>query len=498
MSVRTAISHYFRPMSSRAAGVTALLVTFLAAVATVLIVIYLVTAFAKYQASEQSDIADSGELPRITDDLVPGTFIEMLSADAERVAVLQQMLAASWHETFVPMALETLTFSYEPDTTKALVNLLEEGTGQDFGEDRDRWFQWWWRQSDSVHSHYSVFKTRLYRALDRRFEPYFERGRETSIRLDEVRWGGVRQDGIPPLRYPTMLGADEADYLDDDDVVFGLAYNGDARAYPKRILAWHEMFIDVIGGEEYAGVYCTLCGAVILYRTVFGGKQHQLGTSGFLYRSNKLMYDKATQSLWSTTLGQPVVGPLVGQGIQLERSFVITTTWGEWRRRHPQSQVLSLETGYQRDYGEGVAYAEYFATDELMFTVPEIDRRLANKAEILALQFPDFTDKTAAIHTEFLKHNPLFHYDLDGQKVVILTDLSGASRVYHASNVVFATYDGDSQLTDTQGREWLLEEESLVAQSGEQTGEIKIARLPAHRAFWFGWQAVHRDSALIM
>ena len=84
------------------------------------------------------------------------------------------------------------------------------------------------------------------------------------------------------------------------------------------------------------------------------------------------MYDQATQSLWSTLLGEPVIGPLVGQCIELKWRSVVTTTWGEWRRRHPDTKVLSLDTGFDRDYGEGVAYQEYFATDQLMFKSPQL------------------------------------------------------------------------------------------------------------------------------
>ena len=91
-----------------------------------------------------------------------------------------------------------------------------------------------------------------------------------------------------------------------------------------------------------------------MYQTEYNGKHHELGTSGFLYRSNKLMYDQETFSLWSTLQGEPVVGPLVGQGIKLKQHHVVTSTWGEWKRRHPKTKVLSLDTGHQRDYGEGV------------------------------------------------------------------------------------------------------------------------------------------------
>jgi hypothetical protein len=103
-------------------------------------------------------------------------------------------------------------------------------------------------------------------------------------------------------------------------------------------------------------VYCTLCGAMIRYDTSVDGVQHELGTSGFLYRSNKLMYDQATKSLWSTLSGTPVVGALVGQGIELRSLYVVTTTWKEWKKRHPNTTVLSLDTGHARDYREGAAY----------------------------------------------------------------------------------------------------------------------------------------------
>ncbi|MEW7279017.1 DUF3179 domain-containing (seleno)protein [Aquimarina sp. 2201CG1-2-11] len=89
------------------------------------------------------------------------------------------------------------------------------------------------------------------------------------------------QDGVPPLRNPTMIRAENARYLNNTDIVFGISINGDTRAYPKRILAWHEMFTDNVGGIDVAGVYCTLCGTVILYKTEKDGVNYELGTSGF-------------------------------------------------------------------------------------------------------------------------------------------------------------------------------------------------------------------------
>jgi hypothetical protein len=184
-----------------------------------------------------------------------------------------------------------------------------------------------------------------------------------------------------------------ADYLKETDIVFGIEVEGEARAYPQRILAWHEMFVDPIAGIPLAGGYCTRCGTVILYETTVGGTHHALGTSGFLYRSHKLNYDQASPSLSSTMEDRPAIGPPSGQNIQLRTRSIVTTRWDEWRRRHPETQVPSLETRYTRDYTAGVAYRSYFDTDDLMSATPFTDKRPANKDEILALFFipPDQT-----------------------------------------------------------------------------------------------------------
>ena len=260
-------------------------------------------------------------------------FLSFFTASPSKDETLQS-IENNWKPEYEVLSIEVAYLLRDPAMSADIIRTLEKKTNQDFGSDFNGWYGWLWGKPDTVPPEYDNFKARLYRLIDPPFKKYFfNRGNTSSIRLDEIRWGGVKQDGIPPLRSPHMLRASEADYLDDDNIVFGIEINGDVRAYPKRILAWHEMFVDTVGGIPVAGVYCTLCGTVILYKTRFNGINHELGTSGFLYRSNKLMYDKATQSLWSTMEGTPVVGPLVGKGIALKFLSVVTTTWGEWRRR---------------------------------------------------------------------------------------------------------------------------------------------------------------------
>ena len=423
---------------------------------------------------------------------VVGEFLLLLLGTDEGKQEALAFVDDQWQPDFTPMLLEVITFNRDPAFGARLVRLLEDKTGRSFGFNINQWQQWLWNQEPLVHPLYAEFKSALYGLIDEKFENYFAADRATTIRLDEVMWGGVKQDGIPPLRNPDMIAAGQADYLSDDNIVFGLAVNGDVRAYPRRILGWHEMFIDEVGGVPVVGVYCTLCGTMILYKTQYDGVNHELGTSGFLYRSNKLMYDKATQSLWNTMWGKPVIGPLAQQDFSLERMSVVTTTWGEWRRRHPSTKVLSLGTGHNRDYSEGAAYRRYFATDELMFQVPKLDTRLKNKDEILGLVFPRYPEQPLAIAADYLAANPLYQDSVGDLRFVVLTDPSGANRVYQVEELNFTRWDGKQTVQDDQGVSWHLDEAQLKATDGRV-----LHRLPAHRAFWFGWFSAYSHTQLV-
>lgn len=431
----------------------------------------------------------------IVRDLVNDAF-SLLIYTSDQGAVDRSFLIidAHWRAEFIPQLLEIMSVPRSNYILQRTIDLLTRKTGQEFGSNLNDWYFWLWNQPEKSLPYYADFKADLYEQIDPRFAKYF-RARQSSarIRLDEVRWGGVLQDGIPPLRDPEMIPASQATYLEDGNIIFGIEINGDVRAYPKRILAWHEMFTDTIGGIDIAGVYCTLCGTIIPYKTSSGGVDYKLGTSGFLYRSNKLMYDQATQSLWSTVRGAPVIGPLVDQGIALEHLSMVTTTWAEWLRRHPDTTVLSLNTGHRRDYGEGVAYQSYFAGDQLMFNTPFEDNRLKNKQEVLALIFPALPEEQLAIDTQFLNKTPLYKDRIGQQKIVVLTDTTGANRVYDPQDVNFVSYDQDSTVVDSQGNEWLVKEEKLVS-ADQQTS---LPRLPQRRAFWFGWQAAFPDTRLV-
>ena len=225
-----------------------------------------------------------------------------------------------------------------------------------------------------------------------------------------------------------------------------------------------------------------------MYQTEIDGVHYELGTSGFLYRSNKLMYDHKTRSLWSTLKGEPVVGDLVGKELKLKRRYLVTTTWGEWKSRHPDTTVLSLNTGFQRDYGEGVAYRNYFATDKLMFTVPQLDERLLNKDEVLAFRNER---EQLAISIKYLSKKRVHHDKLGDQDLVVLADEDGTSRAYEARDVKFQSWNGNDTATDTSGQVWKVREDALVS------GERELTRSPSHSAFWFGWVSQFPNTRLV-
>jgi hypothetical protein len=328
---------------------------------------------------------------------------------------------------------------------------------------------------------------------------FFPLDAPTSIRLDEVDWGGVPVNGIPPLDHPPHIPASEAGFLKGSDVVFGVVVNGEARAYPKRIISWHEMVLDRLGGVELTLVYCTLCGTAIPYESEVGGQKRTFGTSGLLYQSNKLMFDHESKSLWSTLEAKPVIGPLVGSGLRLRFRPIVTTRWEEWRKDHPDTTVLSLQTGYERDYSQKSAYSEYFSNHQLMFPVSRQDRRLKNKDEVLVMTLSPNSGPTeegipVAISSRRLKKNRVYQFQEAGHELVVVTSGKGASRVYDVAGQRFRKKVKDGFVQDQQGRKWEVSEEALILQPDTS---VALPRVPAHRAFWFGWYAQFPETKLI-
>ena len=202
-----------------------------------------------------------------------------------------------------------------------------------------------------------------------------------AISIDEILKGGPPRDGIPALDHPPFLPAGEASWQ-DSDLVLGIVWRGVARAYPIAILDWHELVNDTLGGRPILVSYCPLCGTGIVFDRRVEGAVRRFGVSGLLYRSDLLMYDRETESLWSQISAEAVTGPSLGRRLALLRSRI--ERFGEWRRSHPETTVLSRQTGYRRNYARS-PYAGYADSPRLAFPAP-VDRRYHPKMPTLGLR----------------------------------------------------------------------------------------------------------------
>ncbi|MGI9485104.1 MAG: DUF3179 domain-containing (seleno)protein [Geminicoccaceae bacterium] len=393
-------------------------------------------------------------------------------------------------------AIDLLVKRGDPDVASALIQAMrfirDDGsfdsalaklTGEAPGKDWGAWMLWQQAHPEiKPFVGFDIFKADIMAAIDPNFREFLQAGVEHEIRLEEIAWGGVVKDGIPALTNPKHITPEEATYITEDELVFGVEINGDTRAYPLRILDWHEMFNDVVGGQPVSLAYCTLCGSGILYKTDLDGKEEPVifGSSGFLYRSNKLMYDQETKSLWNQFTGRPVVGPLTGSGVELDVLPVAITSWSNWLNQHPETKVLSLDTGYNRDYTPGRPYGDYFASPKLMFPALVEDERLEAKDYVYAVRV-DGLAKAWPL-TDF-EGGRIINDRIGDLRVVLIGDADTRTvRAYLRDDVVIKATDDPSMIL-AGDLPMKIREEGLIADDGRI-----MERLPGHIAFWFAWQ----------
>lgn len=276
---------------------------------------------------------------------------------------------------------------------------------------------------------------------------------DSLIPADEILSGGPTKDGIPAIDAPRFVEATQAGFLADDDRVLGLVREGTVRAYPIAIMNWHEVVNDRFGDTSVAITYCPLCGTGVAFTAPDSGSELTFGVSGLLYNSDVLLYDRQTDSLWSQLLMQAVTGPAKGR--RLTPLPLEHTSWGAWRRAHPNTRVLSTETGYVRDYGRN-PYAGYALDDRLYFPVGRESRRYHPKEQVLGVEIDGrfkaypFVELARSGQTEI-------DDDIDGQRLRIRFDADNRSAV---------AFDADGR------------------------------PLPAVTGFWFAWFAFHPDTAV--
>lgn len=222
-----------------------------------------------------------------------------------------------------------------------------------------------------------LFGDRVFSAFDNGFDLS-----KTLIPSDEIHHGGPPRDGIPAIDDPIFVAAGQAGYLNDEDRVLGISIGGLAKAYPIRVLDWHEIVNDEFDGNPTVVSYCPLCGTGMAFDARIDGQSRSFGVSGLLYNSDVLLYDRESESLWSQVLRKSVSGPLIGQ--DLRQVPLSHTTWRDWRARHPKTLVLSTETGHSRDYSRS-PYGGYADSTSIFFPVKNKSDRFHPKELVIGV-----------------------------------------------------------------------------------------------------------------
>ncbi len=308
---------------------------------------------------------------------------------------------------------------------------------------------------------YLEIKRAIFTSLEPQWERIFTEG---NINWTHVSWGGVLIDSrpfdqtdercncIPAADNPEVSSAEKATWLKDEDIVFGVEINGEYRAYPRRIMEVREMVNDTLGGRDIGMPYCTLCGSAQAYFTddlPAGVDRPVLRTSGLLIRSNKVMYDVNSWSVFDTFTGAAVTGPLAKQGIKLKQASVVTSEWGDWKRAHPETTVLVEALALGRDFD----FRNNRDANGPIFPVGDVDPRLP------------------------------IHEDIIG---VITT--SGKPYAFQRSAAFVALKNDETVGVDDI--QLVLDAGGIraVGNDGEDQG--------SHQAFWFAWSQFHPSTGL--
>lgn len=289
-------------------------------------------------------------------------------------------------------------------------------------------------------------------------------GVKHSVPLDEIVGGGPPPDGIPPIDNPKYISVSEAEtFLNDQEPGLAISMNGADRFYPFQILVWHEIVNDKIpapsavegDNQRILVTYCPLCLSGIVFDPVVNGQRVEFGTSGKLWNSNLVMYDRATDSLWSQILREAVVGEMTGTKLAVLPSDQIR--FGDWKKKFPVGEVLSKDTGASRIYGSD-PYGDYYTREGIFFPVAGKDDRLSQKDFVLGIVVEG---KAKAYFPPAIKERGRIEDQFAGKTIV-------------------AVYEKDLD----------------VIRLFERQSDGSLERINPFGAFWFSWAAAHPETEL--
>ncbi|MEO1064762.1 MAG: DUF3179 domain-containing (seleno)protein [Actinomycetota bacterium] len=416
------------------------------------------------------------ELPPLTVEVPDGPLAEDVVADldllagslttqADRAAI--ERLGQSGDVRVAWFFSDLMRFFQQGSVSDSLISSFERLTGSEITDQlawqpaTDRLIAW----DVPAPPGYVDWKRIPFEVIEPAWAPFFEDD-EADIDWRWVSWGGVLIDDrpigatdtpcpegcIPAINDPVVTDAAGGDWYPDDRIVFGVVIDGEARAYPRNIMEVHEMVNDTLGGRRIGIPYCTLCGSAQAWFTDDSGTDEplELRTSGLLSRSNKVMYELNSFSVFDTFLGNAVSGPLREAGVQLEAVPVVTSTWADWKAAHPDTTIVAEDGGLGRTYPLDPLRGR--DDNGPIFPVGDVDARLGAQDQVVGVVGPE---GPVAFDAEAASAA------LDGGETV---ELAGVRVVSDGAGLVAELVDG---------------------------GDV-----PSHQAFWFAWSQFHPATEL--
>ena len=274
-----------------------------------------------------------------------------------------------------------------------------------------------------------------------------------KVKSEDLLQGCHGKDCIPAISNPKFDNVGDVAWLADEDTVLTISHKGINRAYPQKIMNWHEIINDTVASDPIAITFCPLCGSAVAFERKVDEVITEFGVSGKLHNSDLVMYDRYEGNLWQQITGEALVGPAARRNEKLRPVLLSTTTWGEWKTDHPNGEVLSRDTGHNRNYDQ-YPYGTYEENDELYFGVKGLNKQLQIKTVVYGIEIGNL----AKAYPEDVINNRQTIEDKIGTTPILIE----------------RTSSGEVKVTNTQTDE-----------------EIIPLRL-----FWFAWAAFHPDTEL--
>jgi len=339
---------------------------------------------------------------------------------------------------------------------------------------------------------------RLVLALSAALWPALALAQNCIIPVGQLVNGGPGPDGIPALTVPRVVSAAEGDgFLDPEGLVLGVVVNGESRAYPHNVLWWHEIVNDVLGGRPILVTYCPLTGSGLVFDPAIADQPLQFGTSGLLFDNNLVMFDRSTQSLWSQMRVEAICGSFSRTVPRLLP--VVQSTWAAWKALHPETTVVSFETGFRRNYNQ-YPYGSYdqLTNGQILFPHSFIDPRRPLKELVLGIREGEVS---RAYPYTALGERTVINDSVSGREVVIVFDRTSQMALpferqvdrrtltfepVEATGFPFTFRDRETGSTwDLRGR----------AMSGPLAG-AELTPVATYSAMWFAWASFNRGTEI--